>query len=769
MSKLASGGVEFHHRARLFPIPRYQPVGRPPVTTSARVRARFKASNITAAITNNCIGALNRMYASPSFTHMHPFVNNLSSPSRPDNTPSSSTPSCSTPPLQDSIFVSAAQQRVLGLIQDSATTFAKKVRTQQRVSSTKPGCDILAEVARLTDGPASHGVNSHTHSQDSTEPLSGLGISLPPSSFSSSSMSVVPLVANRVALPDQLNIVPMLNILPPHVTAAYQQDAVSALLRDLISVQVLNHARPLKKPRINGPRAQYVILVKRLLAQRMLAFTSEPKAVNGIFTVAKDDTSDRLIIDAQPANRLFVDSPAVALPNPSHLVQLQVPKGEVMFTGKSDLSNYYHHIGLPEWMQPYFALPPLTPTELLECGQTHGNPYPMCRTMPMGFSHAVFIAQTAHQHIVYSAKALDPQDDILELASPMVSHARAVHGIVIDDFFLFCLDRGLAERILHAVLNAYREAGFVVKQSKVVMPTSVPVKVIGFEVDGAHSNISLPADGIVSLLSTTLRALRAKTVSGTMLSHIIGRWTWVMMLRRPTLSILQHVYRYIGVAGERPFTLWSSVRRELVMLVSVMPLLHCRIDAPFFYRAVASDASSLAGGVVVTPLTPSLHETLWPLCSSRHHAVQQAISYPAHRNAAASDDAASALAPYAHLYSSVGALAWRTIISTPWSGEEHINLLELRAALLALHWVVSHPSSRLSRVYLLLDSMVAFFTLWKGRSSSPKLLLVLRKINALILASGMSLLPGWLPSEVNPADAPSRLQGVHHTSAAAAA
>jgi len=71
--------------------------------------------------------------------------------------------------------------------------------------------------------------------------------------------------------------------------------------------------------------------------------------------------------------------------------------------------------------------------------------------------------------------------------------------------------------------------------------------------------------------------------------------------------------------------------------------------------------------------------------------------------------------------------------------------------------VLSYPSSLNRRVYLLLDSTVAFFSLWKGRSSSPALLLVLRKISALLLASGLSLLPGWVPSAVNPADAPSRL------------
>jgi len=100
----------------------------------------------------------------------------------------------------------------------------------------------------------------------------------------------------------------------------------------------------------------------------MVAFIATPKAVNGVFTVGKDASSDRLIVDAQPANRLFIDSPYVALPDPSHLVQLQVPAGHRMYTAKSDLSNYYHHLGLPEWLQPYFALPELEGDELSAMG-----------------------------------------------------------------------------------------------------------------------------------------------------------------------------------------------------------------------------------------------------------------------------------------------------------------------------------------------------------------------------------------------------------------
>ena len=121
------------------------------------------------------------------------------------------------------------------------------------------------------------------------------------------------------------------------------------------------------------------------------------------------------------------------------------------------------------------------------------------------------------------------------------------------------------------------------------------------------------------------------------------------------------------------------------------------------------------------------------------------------------DICASDVERFESFYSSVDKAPWRTIVSAPWMGAEHINVLELRAALLAVHWVLSYPSALSSRVFLLLDSTVAFFSLWKGRSSSPPLLLVLRKISALLLAGDLSLLPGWVPSAVNPADAPSRM------------
>jgi hypothetical protein len=501
----------------------------------------------------------------------------------------------------------------------------------------------------------------------------------------------------------------------------------------------------------------------------MLSFTSAPLAVNGVFAVGKDADSDRLIIDAQPANRLFVDSPHVSLPNPSHLVQLQLPADAPMFVAKTDLSNFYHHLGLPAWMQPYFALPPLTPAELLACGAPSGAAFPMCVTLPMGFSHAVYLAQTGHEHVLYGSGALSREDSLLSLRSPAVSASSCIHGIVIDDFFLFSLSPALAQRVFDAVLGAYRGAGFVVKLSKVVAPTVDPVKVIGFDIHGAAGTISLPMDSHRSLTLATVSVLRAGVASSTHMAHLVGRWTWLMMLRRPSLAVLQHVYRWIRVARGSSFALWPSVRKELHMLLGLQPLLCAHLRDSTFHRVIASDASELAAGVVSTPLTSKLRELMWPFCSSRHLAVvqtqlngelgQRALAGEVGPSTSPAEMRAlhSCMDHFSHFYSTVSSSRWSTIVSKAWRDVEHINALELRSALLAVQWALSFPSSLHARVYLLLDSTVALFSLWKGRSSSPKLLLILRQISACLLAGGVSLLCGWLPSEVNPADAPSRI------------
>ena len=100
---------------------------------------------------------------------------------------------------------------------------------------------------------------------------------------------------------------------------------------------------------------------------------------------------------------------------------------------------------------------------------------------------------------------------------------------------------------------------------------------------------------------------------------------------------------------------------------------------------------------------------------------------------------------------------WKVIAGWRWSGQkEHINSLEMRAVLTALKWRLEHRHQVGHRFLHLVDSLVVLHALARGRSSSRKLRSPLSKINALLLCSSSTALWGYVHTEQNPADAPSR-------------
>ena len=105
-----------------------------------------------------------------------------------------------------------------------------------------------------------------------------------------------------------------------------------------------------------------------------------------------------------------------------------------------------------------------------------------------------------------------------------------------------------------------------------------------------------------------------------------------------------------------------------------------------------------------------------------------------------------------------GLWKWKILHGYKWpeKGSQHINLLEMRAALNCLKWRTRHYSHRGVRFLHLLDSQVSVSILTRGRSSSLRLRFVLRRFNALALATGCYPLFAYVHSEDNPADAPSR-------------
>ena len=99
---------------------------------------------------------------------------------------------------------------------------------------------------------------------------------------------------------------------------------------------------------------------------------------------------------------------------------------------------------------------------------------------------------------------------------------------------------------------------------------------------------------------------------------------------------------------------------------------------------------------------------------------------------------------------------WQVAFGCAWSKEAHINELEVRAVLLDLQRWTRKASEIGSRYLVLTDSYVALGVLAKKRSSSRQLHRVLRRFDALELASGCKPYFGYIRSAKNPADRPSR-------------
>ena len=104
---------------------------------------------------------------------------------------------------------------------------------------------------------------------------------------------------------------------------------------------------------------------------------------------------------------------------------------------------------------------------------------------------------------------------------------------------------------------------------------------------------------------------------------------------------------------------------------------------------------------------------------------------------------------------------WRTACSWAWKrpqegAREHINRLELRAVLTAIKWRILKAKNRRKRFLHLVDSLVSLHVVNKGRSSSRKLRVVMKKIIAWLVLSANSCVVGYVDTSQNPADAPSR-------------
>jgi hypothetical protein len=572
--------------------------------------------------------------------------------------------------------------------------------------------------------------------------------------------------ADLLSLPEvgSARTVKLLDILPPHLAAIYSTPMSPLLMQPHDTVKVV------KRRAFMCSREEYVKVVRLLMARDMVSFTQSPVVENGLFAVDKDGGSaQRLIIDARPANSLFIKCPHVQLPTPDIMSQFVVPMAMTLEAAKADLDNFYHRIEMPQWMWPFMALPGLRAADVgLTAADGYSSDaivYPCLKTLAMGFSHAVYLAQACHEHIIDTRVPLLRRADrltrrgshgndgvgdpfrISELPPPSDDYRidRVRHSVYIDDINIYGPNAAAVNAALDQYVSAMTVIGLPPKPSKTRRATSNGLEGLGIVVDGQRGQVGLSLAKLHALCAATVTLLNGNKCSSREMARMVGRWNWAMMVRRPAMSVFSAVYRFIQCAHSNRFDIWPSVRRELSVAVRIAPLLYADIKSDWAPVVVASDASSTGSGVTFVDLPSS------PATSTALESLARVRCVPG--------EAAST-----ELKSFVEGSRWKTAVSHHWRGpEEHINSLEMRAALTSVRWMVKRPcvlqpdSLQHRRVLLLTDSSTAYGALSKGRSSAYSILRSCRSIAALSLAAGLYLNLKWVPSALNPADGPSRV------------
>jgi Reverse transcriptase (RNA-dependent DNA polymerase) len=460
---------------------------------------------------------------------------------------------------------------------------------------------------------------------------------------------------------------------------------------------------------------------------------------NGFFGVAKPGTNDlRLVLDCRPVNAILRDPPKAKLPNAGLLPQLFA--NDQFWVAKSDLSDFYHHIALPPKWLPYFGLPPMVIDGQLV--------YPQVRSLPMGWSYSVLLAQMAHERIIERAMRI-PRLRWRSLNEDMIMNKPLIDDTplimcYIDDVGIIGTDRDAVDRVQQAYIRSAIYYGFTIKPSKTVSSRRL-IELLGVVVDGTARSVAPSVGRICNVLIAANALISAGRCTYDELASLVGKFNWIFLLRRPLLSVFNNVYHWLNRFQETQgtITLWESCAREIACAAGLIMFARADLSLPLADSVLASDASSVGYGVTVA----GLGDDVWRLLCTplRPPLEKESEDYMSH-----------GFDRIASIWNDTIGYSWLTIEAgeSPGGGRNHINVDEMNAAIRAAYAAV--PGTR---QLLLTDSAVVYGVLNKGRGSSQTLLRRCRRFAAAMVVKRGTIVPKWVPSAFNPADAPSRGEG----------
>ena len=294
----------------------------------------------------------------------------------------------------------------------------------------------------------------------------------------------------------------------------------------------------------------------------------------------------------------------------------------------------------------------------------------------------------------------------------------------------------------------------------------------GMQFDGENQMVRVSSERRSKLQQGIHAFVRRPRCRPSELRVIVGHLVFAFLLRRPLLSILRHVYKFI-MLPDTPQRLWHCVRKELEVAACLLLFAESAMSV--------SDSSSFAWAA---------HETDWDIkkvvdcinwnerwrfedpsaVGARSHAQTQVrpllqlspqvLPQPLPEGSQDVVDFPEVSFPW------IENSTWRSLNAKQWHNmSEPIHIKESRASLWGLRRITRSKNSAGHIHLFLTDSLGNALAVEKGRCGDPKMLNLLRRWSAYCIAGSCRVRMRWIPSEVNPSDAESRMKDTvsHHS------
>ena len=501
------------------------------------------------------------------------------------------------------------------------------------------------------------------------------------------------------------------------------------------------------------------------------------KYCSGLFSVLKDSTRDRLILDARPPNALEFPKTAWCgtMGSGSSLMDLSLLPHEEFRVSGLDLRDFFYQFAISKQR---VARNTLAGTVTLEQAKEifgvdfswDEEPVHLAlSTLAMGDLLACEFAQSAHLGLCLQRDVCVP-GELITLRLP-VPRTPVLAGIVIDDFIIMekvvrnacgdfpAYEHSAAKLRIDRALKAYEDE-FLEANLKKSFFGEASAKFWGFEVDGSKGLVRAASSRLWPVIAITGRVCLMKYATVGLLESLAGSWVSILGARRRMLCLMNIIFEPLGIEDQQQIIAISPELQDELMSIVVCSLLAVGdLRCKYLPYVFASDASMEWMAAVRAPLHEnavrevcrfSLKKSTWSQLLPPAKAWLRS-----HELLEVADEVPGEAYDSHPLWVVLArCLSFKERWRAPCRAGVHINLLELKGYLNEEKRICQ--ANQQSRFLFGLDSQVCLGALVKGRSSSVPINEMLCRQLCFLLGSGNQGFYMYFPSPVNRADGPTR-------------